>query len=71
MKDFEASQGSEDWQMGWRYFLEKTKLTAGTDPAEATQLRQMELEMRESSWVKSESRKFESLQLHRHSNSPN
>ncbi|MGA7907425.1 MAG: hypothetical protein WCA16_08485 [Candidatus Sulfotelmatobacter sp.] len=48
MKQFEAGQSSEDRHVGWRYFLEKTKLTAGTNPAEATHLRQAELENRES-----------------------
>lgn len=48
MKEFEAGQTSEDRHVGWRYFLEKTKLTAGTDPTEATHLRQAELENRES-----------------------
>jgi hypothetical protein len=48
MKEFEAFQGSQHWQVGWRYFLEKSKLKAGTDPAEATHFQQMELEIRES-----------------------
>jgi len=48
IKQFEARQSSEDRQVGWRYFLEKSKLMAGTDPEEATHLRQMELEIRES-----------------------
>ena len=48
IRQFEARQSSEDRQVGWRYFLEKSKLMAGTDPAEATHLRQMELEIRES-----------------------
>ena len=39
-----------DWHRheGWRYFIEKTGLKAGTDPAEATQHRQAELEGREA-----------------------
>jgi hypothetical protein len=48
MRQFEVGQSSEDRQLGWRYFLEKSELSAGTDPKEATQLRQMELEVRES-----------------------
>lgn len=48
MRQFEISQSSEDRQIGWRYFLEKSELTAGTDPKEATHLRQAELEVRES-----------------------
>ena len=48
LKRFEEEQGSSDRHEGWRYFLEKTTLKAGTDPAEATVLRQAELETRES-----------------------
>ena len=48
MRQFEVGQSSEDRQIGWRYFLEKSELMAGTDPQEATHLRQMELEVRES-----------------------
>jgi hypothetical protein len=48
MRQFEVGQSSEDRQIGWRYFLEKSELMAGMDPHEATHLRQMELEVRES-----------------------
>ena len=48
LKKFEDSQDSSDRHEGWRYFIEKTNLKAGTDPAEATQHRQAELEGRES-----------------------
>ena len=48
LKKFEGEQGSGDRHEGWRYFLEKTTLKAGTDPAEATELRQAELESRET-----------------------
>ena len=48
LKRFEAEQSSSDRHEGWRFFLEKTTLKAGTDPAEATELRQAELESRES-----------------------
>ena len=48
LKKFEGEQSSADRHEGWRYFLEKTSLKAGTDPAEATELRQAELESRES-----------------------
>lgn len=48
MKKFEDSQHSADRHEGWRYFFEKTELKAGTDPLEATQQRQSELERRES-----------------------
>jgi hypothetical protein len=48
LKKFEDSQDSSDRHEGWRYFFEKTNLTAGTDPREATQRRQSELDGRES-----------------------
>ena len=48
LKKFEESQDPADRHEGWRYFIEKTDLKAGTDPAEATQHRQAELEGRES-----------------------
>ena len=48
LKRFEDSQDSSDRHEGWRYFIEKSNLKAGTDPAEATQRRQAELEGRES-----------------------
>lgn len=48
LKEFQDAQSSSDHHEGWRYFIEKTELAAGTDPAEATQLRQAELELRES-----------------------
>jgi hypothetical protein len=48
LKAFEDSQDSSDRHQGWRYFIEKTGLKAGTDPLEATQQRQAELEKRES-----------------------
>ena len=48
LKKFENEQSSADRHEGWRYFLEKSSLKAGTDPSEATELRQAELESRES-----------------------
>jgi hypothetical protein len=48
VKHFESGQSSEDRHAGWRYFVEKSDLKAGMDPAEATHLRQMKLEIRES-----------------------
>jgi hypothetical protein len=48
LKQFERSQGSEERNEGWRYFLEKTDLKAGMDPQKATSLRQARLEIRES-----------------------
>ena len=47
LKKFEDFQDSSDRHEGWRYFIEKTNLKAGTDPAEATQRRQAEFEGRE------------------------
>ncbi len=51
LKNFESEQSSADRHEGWRYFLEKSNLKAGTNPAEATELRQAELESRESKAV--------------------
>ena len=48
LKNFQDSQDSSDRHEGWRYFIEKTDLQAGTDPVEATRHRQAELEGRES-----------------------
>src|ERR1700722_11847870 len=48
LKNFEAEQSSADRHEGWRYFLEKSTLKAGTDPAEATGVRQAEMERRET-----------------------
>ena len=48
LNDFEWCQSQEDRSSGWRYFLEKTDLKAGMDPAEATALRQSRLEIREA-----------------------
>lgn len=48
LKKLEDFQGSLDQHQGWRYFIEKSGLKAGTDPAEATHLRQSDLEARET-----------------------
>ena len=48
LKGFQEAQNSADHHEGWRYFFEKTGLAPGTDPAEATRLRQAELERREA-----------------------
>jgi ATP-dependent helicase YprA (DUF1998 family) len=48
LKRFVDFQSSSDHYEGWRYFFEKTDVRAGTDPAEATELRQANLELRES-----------------------
>jgi hypothetical protein len=52
LRKFEDSQDSSDRQAGWRYFIEKTNLRAGTDPAEATKRRQAELDVRESKAIR-------------------
>lgn len=48
LKRFEDSQDPSDRHEGWRYFVEKSDLTPGTDPAKATQQREADLEKRES-----------------------
>ena len=48
LKNFEDSQDSSDRHEGWRYFIEKIDLQAGTDPVDATRHRQAELEGREA-----------------------
>ena len=48
LEKLEASQPSADRHEGWRYFIEKSELKAGTDPTEATHRRQAELDLRES-----------------------
>jgi hypothetical protein len=51
VKNFEACQSSADRHEGWRYFFEKSELKAGMDPTQATNLRQHDLEVRESQAV--------------------
>jgi hypothetical protein len=48
MKNLESFQLSEDRLEGWRYFVEPTHQKAGTNALEATQVRQAELESRET-----------------------
>jgi hypothetical protein len=48
VKNLEQGESSEGRHAGWRYFLERTEIKPGTEPAEATHLRQQELELRES-----------------------
>ncbi|HEX3820090.1 MAG TPA: hypothetical protein VHW45_07150 [Candidatus Sulfotelmatobacter sp.] len=48
LKRLQECQDSVDHFQGWRYFLEKTDLKAGTDPIKATSLRQTALDTRES-----------------------
>ncbi len=54
LKNLEDSQDSSDRHEGWRYFIEKTNLKAGTDATEATQRRQADLEVRESRALREE-----------------
>ena len=53
-KQYESGQTMEDRQAGWRYFCEKTELKPGTNPEQATQLRQAELETRETKALQDE-----------------
>lgn len=48
LQKLETWQSSSDHFEGWRYFIEKTDQKPGINPAEATQQRQKELEVRES-----------------------
>jgi len=48
MREYQNRQSPPDAHEGWRYFLEKTGLRAGMDPAQATDARQRDLELRES-----------------------
>jgi hypothetical protein len=48
LHDFEWCQNQEDRSSGWRYFVEETDLPPGTDPAKATKLRQLRLDLQES-----------------------
>jgi Na+/proline symporter len=44
MREYQNRQSPPDAHEGWRYFLEKTEIKPGTGAAEATNLRQQELE---------------------------
>jgi hypothetical protein len=48
LNDFEWCQSQEDRSSGWSYFVEETDLQPGTDPAKATRLRQLRLDLQES-----------------------
>ena len=48
LQNLKECQASADHHEGWRYFFEKTDLAAGTNPVEATHLRQANFELRES-----------------------
>lgn len=65
LKKFEEFQDSADRHEGWRYFIEKTDLKAGTDPSEATQHRQAELEGRELKALETETPTFSPLHRQR------
>jgi hypothetical protein len=48
LNDFEWCQSQDDRGSGWRYFVEETDLQPGIDPAKATRLRQLRLDLQES-----------------------
>jgi len=48
LNEFEWGQSPEDRRAGWRFFLEESDLPPGTDPAKATKLRQLQLDLQES-----------------------
>ncbi|HJX94502.1 MAG TPA: hypothetical protein VJ324_02705 [Candidatus Acidoferrum sp.] len=48
LNDFEWCQSQEDRSAGWRYFVEETDLQPGMDPAKATRLRQLRLDLQDS-----------------------
>jgi len=48
MREYQNRQSPADAHEGWRFFLEKTGLRPGMDPAQATDARQRDLELRES-----------------------
>ncbi|MFZ0796748.1 MAG: hypothetical protein WCA13_08170 [Terriglobales bacterium] len=47
LNDFDWCQSDEDRRAGWRYFLKETDLPLGTDPEEATKVRQARLDLQE------------------------
>lgn len=52
LQKLETCQDSSDRYEGWRYFIEKSDQKPGSDPDEATQRRQRDLEARESTAMK-------------------
>lgn len=48
VRELEACQDPADRHEGWRYLIHESDLPPGTNPAEATLLRQKELDTRES-----------------------
>lgn len=55
LKNFQASQSPSTYHEGWRYFIEATDLAVGTDPQQATEMRQADLERREANVLNKES----------------
>jgi hypothetical protein len=51
LQKLDECQSPADRHEGWRYFSERTGMKAGIDPAKATDVRQAELEVRESKAV--------------------
>jgi hypothetical protein len=49
LKEFDSCRTEASRMEGWCYFLEKTDLEPGMDPAKATQLRQVRFDRQESS----------------------
>lgn len=48
LKRFEEAQDSLDRHEGWRYFIDKAEIRAGTDPAAATREREALFDAREA-----------------------
>jgi hypothetical protein len=48
LKKFEDAQDSSDRHDGWRYFIERIELKAGTDPSQATKHAKLSWKGRES-----------------------
>jgi len=48
LANFDCCQSEENRRQGWRYFLEKTDLRPGMDPAKATKLRQVRFDLQQS-----------------------
>jgi len=49
VQNFQSGQSRADSLAGWGYFLETTDLEPGMDPQKATSVRQMRMDIRESS----------------------
>jgi len=49
VQNFQSEQSRADCLAGWGYFLETTDLEPGMDPQKATSVRQMRMDVRESS----------------------